>query len=131
MTFGGASFAMGPANAPSAVSSATVTLPTGRYSTLAMLGTGVNGNQVSQTFTVTYSDGTTSTFTQSLSNWNTPQNYAGESKAVTMAYRDKSNGTKENRTFYLFGYSFALNPAKTVSTLTLPNNANVVVLAIT
>src|ERR1035438_6266743 len=60
VTFGGASFAMGPANAPSAVSSATVTLPAGQYSTLAMLGTGVNGNQASQTFTVTYSDGTTS-----------------------------------------------------------------------
>jgi uncharacterized membrane protein len=131
VSFGGASFAMGPANAPSAVSSATVTLPAGQYSTLAMLGTGVNGNQASQTFTVTYTDGTTSTFTQSLSNWNTPQNYAGESKAVTMAYRDKSNGTKDNRTFYLFGYSFALNPAKTVSSITLPSNSNLVVLAIT
>jgi hypothetical protein len=131
VSFGGASFAMGPANAPSAVSSAMVTLPAGQYSTLAMLGTGVNGNQASQTFTVTYSDGTTSTFTQGLSNWNTPQNYAGESKVVTMAYRDKSNGTKDNRTFYLFGYSFALNPAKTVSSIKLPNNANVVVVAVT
>ncbi len=131
VTFGGASFAMGPANAPSAVSSATVTLPAGQYSTLAMLGTGVNGNQVSQTFTVTYSDGTTSTFTQSLSDWYTPQNYAGESKAVTMAYRDVSNGTKDNRTFYLYGYTFAINAAKTVSSITLPNNANVVVLALT
>jgi hypothetical protein len=48
-----------------------------------------------------------------------------------MAYRDKSNGTKDNRTFYLFGYSFALNPAKTVSSIKLPNNANVVVVAVT
>ena len=131
VSFGGASFAMGPANAPSAVSSATVTLQAGQYSTLAMLGTGVNGNQASQTFTVTYSDGTTSTFTQSLSNWNTPQSYAGESMAVTMAYRDKSNGAQDNRTFYLYGYTFAINAAKTVSSITLPNNANVVVLALT
>src|SRR6204780_5220395 len=122
---------MGPANAPSAVSTVTVALPAGQYATLALLGTAVNGNQASQTFTVTYSDGTTSTFTQSLSNWNTPQNYAGEGRAATMAYRDKSSGIKDSRTFYLFGYSFAINSAKTVSSLTLPSNANVVVLAVT
>ena len=48
-----------------------------------------------------------------------------------MAYRDQSNGTTDNRTFNLYGYSFALNGAKTVSSITLPNNANVVVLAMT
>ena len=40
--------------------------------------TGVNGNQANQTFTVNYSDGTSTSFTQSLSDWFTPQNYAGE-----------------------------------------------------
>jgi hypothetical protein len=131
VTFGGNSFSMGPANASSAVTSATVALPAGQYTTLAMLATGVNGNQASQTFTVTYSDGTTSTFTQSLSDWFTPQSYAGESKAVTMAYRDVYNGTKNNQTFYLYAYSFTLNSAKTVSSLTLPTNANIVVFAVT
>ena len=48
-----------------------------------------------------------------------------------MAYRDESNGTKDNRTYYLYSYSFALNPAKTVSSITLPSNANVSVLAVT
>jgi hypothetical protein len=48
-----------------------------------------------------------------------------------MAYRDMANGTKDNRTFYLYGYSFGLNGAKTASSIALPNNANVVVLAIT
>ena len=42
-----------------------------------------------------------------------------------------SNGTKDNQTFYLYGYSFALNPAKTVSSLTLPNDANVEIIAAT
>ena len=31
---------------------------------------------------------------------------------------------------YLYGYSFAINSAKTVKSITLPNNRNVVVLAI-
>jgi len=48
-----------------------------------------------------------------------------------MAYRDMQNGTKDNRTFYLYAYSFTLNAAKTVSSITLPSNADVVVLAIT
>ena len=98
--------------------------------TLNLLATAVNGNQPNQTFIVTYTDGTTSSFTQSLSDWFTPQNYAGESKALTMAYRLAPSGATDNGTFYLYGYSFALNSAKTVKSLTLPNNRNVVVLAV-
>ncbi len=71
-----------------------------------MLATGVNGNQASQTFVVNYSDGTSSTFVQSMSDWFAPQSYAGESEAVTMAYRDTNAGVKDTRTFYLYGYSF-------------------------
>ena len=36
----------------------------------------------------------------------------------------------DNRSFYLYGYSFALNPAKTVASLTLPQTRNVIVLAV-
>ena len=131
VSFGGNAFTIGPANAPDAVNSTTIALPSGQYSTLAMLAGGVNGNQANQTFTVTYSDNSTSSFTQSLSDWAAPANFTGEAKAATMAYRDKSNGTEDNRTFYLYGYSFALNAAKTVSSITLPANLNVVVVAIT
>ncbi len=131
VSFGGSTFILGPPNALDAVSSATVTLPAGQYSTLALLATGVNGGQASQNFAVSYTDGTNATFTQSLSDWHSPQGYPGESLAATMAYRDVSNGTKDNRTFYLYGYTFALNVAKTVSSITLPANNNVMVLAMT
>ncbi len=131
VSFNASSFTLGPANAPDAVTSTTIPLPAGQYLTLALLATAVNGNQTSQTFVVNYSDGTNSTFVQSLSDWFTPQNYTGESAAVTMAYRDMANGTEDNRTFYLYGYSFALNSAKTATSITLPNNGDVVVLAIT
>jgi len=96
-----------------------------------MLATGVNGNQTSQTFTVKYTDGTSTVFVQSLSDWHSPQNYPGETQAVPMAYRDLSNGTKDSRTFILYGYAFGLNSAKTVSSIVLPNDSNAPVLAIT
>ena len=127
----GTAFSLGPMGVADAVSGQTVTLPAGQFTSLKMLATAVNGNQPGQTFTVTYTDGTTSKFTQSLSDWYTPQVYAGESQAVTMNYRDNSTGTTDGRTFYLYGYSFTLNGAKTVKSVALPQNRNVVVLAIT
>lgn len=131
--YSGTLFDFGPANELDAVgcSGQVVSLTAGKYSALELLATGVEGNQTSQVFTVTYSDGTTSKFTQSFSDWYTPQKYAGESEGVAMAYRDFDNGTKDNRTFNLYEYRFALNPNKTVKTITLPNNSHVAVLAAT
>jgi hypothetical protein len=96
-----------------------------------MLATGVNGNQASQALTVTYTDGTTSSFTQSFSDWAHPQSFLGESTAVTMSHRDLSNGTTDTRTVNLYNYEFALNGSKTVSSIAVPSNTNVEVLAIT
>ncbi len=132
LTWNGIQFNFGPANVTNVISGAnqTVTLPPGNYSVLRMLATGLQGNQVSQPFTVTYADSTASTFSQSLSDWFSPQNYAGESKAVPMGHRNSSNGSTDNRTFYLYGYSFNLNSSKVVQSIRLPNNGNVAVLAI-
>jgi hypothetical protein len=123
----------GPANDPDAVAAEgqVFTLPAGQYSNLVLFATGVEGNQTSQTFTVTYTDSSTTNFTQSLSDWYTPQKYAGEQEGVAMAYRNFDNGTKDNRTFSLYEYRFALNKTKAVQSLTLPNNSHVVVLSAT
>jgi hypothetical protein len=131
VTSGGVTFNLGTSGAADAVSSATITLPSGSYTTLNLLGAGVNGNEPNQTFTVTYTDGTTSTFTQSVSDWFTPQSYSGETKALTMAYTLLPNGTTRPGPYYLYSYAFTLNSAKTVKSLTLPGNRNVVVLAAT
>jgi len=127
----GTIYSFGPMGAPDAVSGQTVTLPSGQYSTLKVLATGVNGNQLNQGFTITYTDGTTTAITQSMSDWFSPQNYSGETEALPMGYRDNSVGTIDGRTFYLYGYSFALNGSKTVRSIALPANRNVVVLAMT
>jgi hypothetical protein len=130
-TVGGTVFGLGPMGVSDAVSGQTVALPAGQFTTLKLLATGANGNQPGQTFTVTYTDGTSVSFTQSMSDWYTPQSYSGESQAVTMDYRDNSTGTTDGRIFYLYEYSFTLNSAKTVRSIALPQNRNVVVLAIT
>ena len=131
--FNGVLLDFGPANSADAVacSGQVVTLPAGQFSSLMLLATGIQGNQTAQTFTVTYTDGTSSKFTQNLSDWFTPQKYPHESEGVAMAYRNFDNGTKDQRTFNLYAYRFALNSAKTVQSVTLPNNADVAVLAAT
>jgi Putative Ig domain len=131
-TWNNTPFAFGPLNATNVISCAgqTITLPPGNYSRLEMLGTGVNGSQAAQPFVVTYTDSTTSTFAQGLSDWFSPESYAGESRAVSMSHRDNANGTTDNRTFYLYGYSFALNSTKTIQSLRLPDNANDIITAI-
>jgi len=130
VSWAGSAFTLGATGALDAVSSATISLPAGNYATLNLLGTAVNGNQTAQTFIVAYTDGTTSSFTQSLSDWATPAGYSGETLVLQMPYRITSTGATDNRPFNLYGYSFALNSAKTVKSLTLPKNRDVVVLAV-
>jgi len=120
VTWNGTTFTFGPANNPDAWQNTTITLPAGSFSTLEILAAAVNGNLPSQTFIVTYTDGTTTILTQSVSDWFTPQGYPGESIILTTAYRNVYNGTMDNRTFLLYGYSFGINPNKTVKSLTLP-----------
>jgi hypothetical protein len=74
--------------------------------------------------------GTTATFTQSISDWFTQQGYAGETTALSTAYRDTSVGTEQAGPFNVYEYTWALDPTKTVSSLTLPEDGNVEVLAI-
>ena len=134
-------FAFGPPNQPDAVygTGTTIPLPAGTFATLQLLATGIEGPQTSQTVTVTYTDSSTSQFTQSFSDWCSHLNgggctstggNSGESVAVAMPYRDSAGGA-DNRVFYLYHYSFALNTSKTVQSVTLPNNRDVVVLAAT
>jgi hypothetical protein len=132
-TFNGITFNFGPPNTLNVVSASgqTLSLPSGSFSSLGVLATGVNGNQTSQTFTVHYTDGSTTLITQSISDWFTPQSFSGESIAVATNHRNSSNGTADNRTFNLYGYTFSINNTKVVSSVTLPNNSKVEVLALT
>lgn len=149
----GVQFNFGPANTASCgttpactndvVSAAAqvVTLPSGQFTTLQLLATAIDGPLLNQSITVTYSDNTTSTFTQSFSDWCScsgskpgPGQQPGESFAVVMPYRDGANGAPDDRVFNLYAYTFVLNSTKTVQSLTLPvlsKTGAVVVLAAT
>jgi chitobiase/beta-hexosaminidase-like protein/Big-like domain-containing protein len=134
LTHAGVTFSILPANQKDVVkgiSAPVISLPAGSFSSLTFVGTGLAANQPSQAFTVTYTDSTTTAFTQSLSDWFTPQNYPGEAVALAMPYRNLKTGARDNRTFNLYQYTFALNSAKTVKSVKLPSNANVAIVAIT
>ncbi len=127
----GVVFKPGPANHPNAVTGKTVELPAGKFSSVRLLAVGLNGNQRQQYFTVNYADNTSATFTQSLSDWSDPGNARDESIATEMQYRVTSDGSKDGNPFYTHAYSFTLDSSKTIKSISLPANRDVVVLAIT
>lgn len=126
-------FDFGKPNVTNAVTGAgqTISLPDGQFTTLQLLASGINGNQSAQPLVVTYTDGTTSQFTQNFSDWFSPSNNLREAEAVAMPYRDVQDGTQDSRPFNLYGYVFLLDGSKHVKSLTLPNNPSVIVLAAT
>jgi hypothetical protein len=128
----GVQFNFGPANKLDAVAGTgqTIALPTDRFSTLQLLATGIITAPLAQTITVTYSDNSTTQFTQSFSNWFSPAYNDGESFAVVMPYANYE-GAQSPGPVSLYGYIFVLNSAKTVKSFTLPNNPDVVALAAT
>jgi len=146
----GVQFNFGPANTTNCGSSPacvndvvsstgqTIPLPSGQFTTLQLFATSINGPITSQPLVVNYTDGTSSTFTQSFSDWCScsgstpgPGQQSGESYAVVMPYRDQAAGTQDDRPFNLYAYSFVLKSGKTVQSLVLPNKANVLILAAT
>jgi hypothetical protein len=129
ISWSGSSFTLGGAGTTDTVSSSTIPLPAGSYSSLKLLAAAGGGSQPAQTFVVSYTDGTTTSFVQGVSDWLYPQGYAGETIVSTTAYRVAPNGATSPGPIYVYGYTFALNSAKSVASITLPNNARVVVLA--
>ena len=108
----------------------TLTLPAGNFSKLVFLGNATYGNQVGA-FTVTYTDGTTQTLTQSFSDWWSPTaNFANETVAKSSSYLNLAGGGQMSQAVQLFAYTNTLNIGKTVASLTLPANANIDLLAI-
>lgn len=136
VNWNGVSFSFGPAGSNDAVQATgqTLTLPAGNYGSLRLVGTAIGGLQSNATFTVRYTDGTQATFTQSFSDWVTgasgPGTTApGEALVSTMAYGNQTPGTHDNINFYMYGHSFALDPSKTVASVTLPSNSNIKIFA--
>jgi hypothetical protein len=134
ITYSGVTYAIGAANKKNVVKGTkapVISLTSGKYAALKLLGAAVVKNQKSVTFKVTYTDGSTTKFTQSLSDWMTPQHFAGESIALASPYCDTSAGGRTSKTYDLYQYSFTLNSSKTVKSLTMPSNSDIFLMAAT
>lgn len=128
---GEVNFKLGPGNAPDAVSAKTVPFPAGKYASVRVLATAVEGNQTRQTFTINYADGTSSPVTQSLSDWSGSGDFRGESEGVEVPYRLGGDGSSDDGPFHLWAYNFKTDSAKELKSISLPGNRNVLVFGIT
>jgi hypothetical protein len=98
---------------------------TGSGSVLTLAGAAVNGGQTHQQFTLTFTDGSTATWTQSLSDWCDPSAYANESIISTQPYLNTASGGTDATTNHIYSYGYTLPEGKTLESITLPNNPNV------
>lgn len=134
VTLFGIQFTFGTPNQNNAIRGAArptqVALPAGQFNNLEFLGTAIGANQNGVVFSVTYSDGSTQSFTQNMSAWTQPEHHSGESLAYSGTYYDSAAGTETKQAVYLYRYSFALNPQKSVLSFSIPANSNIAVLAI-
>lgn len=130
-TWNGNPYTIGSVSGDNVVTAAgqTIALPQGSYASLSFLGMAIYGAQTNQTFVVHYTDGSTQTFTQSVSDWSAPQGFAGESTAISVPYIDYGAGSRDNNTFHVYAYQFSLNSAKTVASITLPSNGHLQIIA--
>lgn len=129
---GGVRFSLGEPDKNNiiAASGNTIALPANKFSSMWLLAAAVEGGQRNQNFVVTYTDGTKQTLVQNLSDWFSPQSFPGETRGVKSTYRNLADGEKDPRPFALYRYGFNLDATKTVQSLTLPNNPNVRIAAI-
>ncbi len=149
VVWNGLTFAIGPNNALDAVATPNtdpscrgdnctrgpalvIPLPAGNFTNLYMLGAMVNNTAASQTFIVTYTDNSTLTFTQNMSDWFNVKGWAGESVINCSEDRNFSDGTNHSiqpDSACLFGYQIPLDQTKTVASVQLPGTRDIVMLS--
>jgi predicted alpha-1,2-mannosidase len=125
--FDGASFILsgGPLDNAVAVGQ-TIAMPPGtRGSALVLLGSANNGPG-SGAALVTYSDGTTTTFTLAFDDWTLNGGSAApvDPVALTTTYRNAGDGTNNAVKTYLFAQKVPLTPGKVVVSVTLPRQVS-------
>jgi hypothetical protein len=115
-------------------SGVAITLPTSEqavYSTMLLLGTGVNGHHTGK-ITATYTDSSTDVFVQTLSDWcgfssgtatdNGSPIGVTESIAVGGISRINSDGTLNGASCNLYAYTLPLNVSKELASITLTDD---------
>jgi len=126
LAWNGVTFNLGSPGQPNVIHAAgqTIQVPQGNYNVLNLAGAAANGNQTSQKLTLTFTDSSTVVWTQSFSDWGSPQNYGHEAIISTQTYRDTSSGGNETFTNHVYGYSYTIPAGKTLQSITLPTNSD-------
>ena len=130
---GKATFNFGLPNQPQTIVAAgqEIAVTQGAFGSVNLAGAAVYyGAQPNMIVKLNYTDGTSENWTQSISDWGTPRQYAGETTLVTMPYRNEGDGTRDSRPVCLHSYSRAISQGKTLKSITLPLNQNVRILDI-
>ena len=78
------------------------------------------GGQATGTGTITYTDGTTQSYTLTAPDWLSTTPPTGGTVAVSSAYRNAPGNTTQSATTHLFAETVPIDPAKTLATITLP-----------
>jgi Glycosyl hydrolase family 76 len=90
---------------------------------LGVMGSATNGPS-SGTLTITYTDGTTQTATLGFTDWTSGTASFGNGIAAAMSYRNSVGGTSQQIATMVYTTNIALQPGKTVASVTLPDGAN-------
>jgi FG-GAP-like repeat/Bacterial Ig-like domain (group 3) len=129
LVWNGFTFNLGPPNELDAVANRTIALPAGKFSTLNLLGAMVNNIGATQTFVITYTDNTTFTFTQNMSDWFNAAGWPGESVISCSEQRNFRDGNTQPDSVCVYGYQIPLDPTKTAQSVQLPPTRNIVFLS--
>ena len=126
LAWNGVTFDLGSPNQPNFTfaNGQTIPVPQGDYTTLNLAGAAVNGSQTNQQITLTFTDNSTATWTQSFSDWCSSSGYAGETIIQKQSSRVNQVGNVHSQTNYVYGYAYQIPAGKTLSSITLPNNTN-------
>ena len=134
VNYAGTTFTVGANSAiPDAITNGAVyTLPTaGNYSTVYLIGAATTTGQTKQPFILTYNDsGNPVTVTIDMSSWTQPAGYNGESVIATTTHKNNKDGSQTSGTFDLYGYQLPVDPARTLVSVSMPNNRKVVIMAL-
>jgi predicted alpha-1,2-mannosidase len=90
--------------------------------TLGLLESSSDGGSQG-TITINYTDGSSSTAMVTSSDWAQGPG-ATETAAATLAYRNSTSGGSQQLTVYVYATTVAVDPSKTVASITLPNVSN-------
>ncbi len=127
---------MGQPTVPNSITNGAVyTLPSpGKYANVYLIGTATTTGQTKQPFILTYSTGSPVTETLDMSSWAKSAGYADETIVAATAYANNQAGGQvaapAGGAFNLYGYQLTADPTRTLVSVSVPNNRNVVIMAL-